>query len=284
MFDGPAINELITLLERRGVSLYHACQFGDFCAYLRLGGIPSRALLEGSRQRFTPFETDVHDRQNGVWDKVFVNLADFGEWFAHGFCAVPNPYGPIVLQLRPAALRAAADVAVCGRSAGAADFDRRREALGRVEDVDRLFLNAADAGFPRSAYLKMATPAPSPGPAAGMPEVSCTTPRGLLPLDDVIVAWTDPYVLGGRPLRAWVGEAMAAAGPGFGYGSARAMRSGGRSMPSCWPSSGRPSRACPPSPTTRRAARPCAPGPRPWPSAAWRISFGGMGTIWSKGR
>lgn len=215
MFDGPAINELIALLERRSVSLYHACQYDDFRAYLRLGGIPSRALLEGSRQCFTPFETDAYDRHNGVWDKVFVNLADFGEWFARGLCAVPNPYGPIVLQLRPAAFREATDVAVCCRSAGAADFNREREALGRVEDVDRLFRNAADAGFPRSAYLKMASTAPTPGPAAGMPEVSCTVARGLLPLDYVIVAWTDPYVLGGRPLRAWVGEAMAAAGAGF---------------------------------------------------------------------
>ena len=62
--------------------LYHACQLSDFASYLSLGGIPSRALLETNGLPFTPFKTDTIDQENGVWDKVFINLSDFGHFFA----------------------------------------------------------------------------------------------------------------------------------------------------------------------------------------------------------
>lgn len=215
MFTGLEIEELVTLLERRGVSLFHACQYADFRAYLQLGGIPSRALLEQKLQPFTTFETDAHDRQNGVWDKVFVNLADFGEWFARGFCAVPNVYGPIALQLQPAALHEATDVAVCRRSAGAANFNREREALGRIEEVDELFLDPPDAGFPQSTYVKPITQSQPYRLGAKAPEVSCTVAKGFLSLENVVVVWTDPYVIGKRPLREWVRESMCRAGMSF---------------------------------------------------------------------
>lgn len=212
MIRGPHIEELADLLERRGVSLYHACQYADFCAYLALGGIPSRALLESGRMGFTPFETDAHDRHNGVWDKVFVNLADFGEWFARGRPWVPNPYGPIVIQVRPAALLDATDVAVCYRSAGAADFNREREAIAQVKEVDRLFLHAPDSGFPHSAWLKPIPQLQAIHPRAKLPEVSLSVPSGIISLSRAIVVWTDPYVCNGHTLRQWVGVALSSIG------------------------------------------------------------------------
>jgi len=215
MFHNAHITDLIALLQRRGVSLFHACQYTDFCAYLALGGIPSRAVLATSGRPFTPFETDVHDRQNGVWDKVFVNLADFGELFARGKRAVPNPYGPIVIQIRPEALLDAADVAVCYRSAGAADFDRDREAMRHVAEVDALFMHPPESEFPWGSYLKPPAQLQTLRPGARLPEVSCTVAGGRLALGHVIVVWTDPYAPGGRPLRDWVGEAVARAGAGF---------------------------------------------------------------------
>jgi hypothetical protein len=118
MIRGPAIREIVGLLERRGASLWHACQYRDYQSYLELGGIPSRAILEQSGKYFTSFETDLTDHTNGVWDKVFVNLSDFGRSFAVGGKAVPNPYGPIVFRISPQSLHEAADVATCLRSAG----------------------------------------------------------------------------------------------------------------------------------------------------------------------
>jgi hypothetical protein len=212
VIQGAQIEELIRLLERRGVSLFHACQYADFCAYLALGGIPSRALLEGRGQPFTPFESDTHDRRNGAWNKVFVNLADFGEWFARGKSWVPNPYGPIAIQIRPAALLEAADVAVCYRSAGAADFDREREAIPQLEEIEGLFRYPLESGFPYSIYLKSIPELQALRPGAKLPEVSCTVISGSLPLSQAIVVWTDPYVLGGRSLRDWVRAAMDDAG------------------------------------------------------------------------
>ena len=215
MFRGEEIKNLVTLLERRGVSLFHACQYADFCTYLTLGGIPSRALLEQSKEPFTAFATDAHDRQNGVWDKVFVNLADFGELFARRLQAVPNPYGPIVFQIRPSALVEADDVAICLRSAGAADFNRQREALRGIDRIEELFLQSSDAGFPRSTYLKSMAQLRLLHPDARVPEVSCSIRRGFIPLENVIVIWTDPYVLDGHSLIHWIKDAIKKVGFDF---------------------------------------------------------------------
>jgi hypothetical protein len=116
MISRNEIQSLVNLLLERNVSLYHACQLIDFESYLALGGIPSRALLENKELPFTPFETDTIDQTNGVWDKVFGNLKEFGEIFADGMPWPPTVYGPIQLQLNPSALLEASDVAVCLRS------------------------------------------------------------------------------------------------------------------------------------------------------------------------
>lgn len=85
---------LIEIIRSRGMFLWHACQLRDLASYLHVGGIPSRSLLNSQNLPFTRFQTDGEDRTNLVWDKVFVNLDDFGCWFAEGKAAVPNPYGP----------------------------------------------------------------------------------------------------------------------------------------------------------------------------------------------
>lgn len=200
MIVGKEIPELVKLLERRKACLYHACQLADFRSYLNLGGIPSRAHLEQMQETFTPFETDTIDRENNVWDKVFSNLSDFGRTFACGGGGVPNPYGPIALQIQPTALLEAYDVAICLRSAGATGFNRRTEALKRVYDVDELFLHPCDIGFPKSTYVKYGQNLQSLRANAASPEVSCTVEDGFLPIEYVIVAWVDPYVITGNQL------------------------------------------------------------------------------------
>jgi hypothetical protein len=129
VFYRNKIEGLVALFRARGVSLYHACQYKDFVSYLELGGVPSRFVLAHGGLESTPFATDEADQKNGVWDKVFFNLEDFGCTFANGGRAVPNPYGPVLLRLRPSVLLGAKDVAVCLRSAGTRGFDRRRESL-----------------------------------------------------------------------------------------------------------------------------------------------------------
>ena len=74
MLIGHQIPELVHLLKTREMCLYHACQYQDFISYFEVGGIPSRQLLENSRKRFTAFETDRIDHENGVWNKDYYSL------------------------------------------------------------------------------------------------------------------------------------------------------------------------------------------------------------------
>lgn len=209
MITGNSIQSLVDLFAERQVSLYHACQLIDFQSYLHLGGIPSRALLESKQAEFTEFQTDATDRKNSVWDKVFVNLADFGESFARGGKSVPNPYGPILFQILPSVLLRTSDVAVCLRSAGAQGFNREVEALRTVEEIDRLFLYQNDV-FPHSKrhLIKFGENLQDEfeDPSAQTPEVSCTASKGILPIQSVKLVRVDPYVVNNQKLLNQVNE------------------------------------------------------------------------------
>ena len=205
MITGNDIQALVDLFEERQVFLYHACQLIDFESYISLGGIPSRALLENRQVEFTPFQTDSIDRENNMWDKVFVNLSDFGSSFARGAKGVPNPYGPILFQLRPAALLEASDVAVCLWSAGATGFNRQREALNTPEEVDRLFLHPRNSGTPKIKYRdRLAEEFGRQKTKTQDPEISCTVPDGVLSTQHVSFIRVDPYIINNQKLLYWV--------------------------------------------------------------------------------
>lgn len=202
MLVGDQIPELVNLLIRRETCLYHACQFQDLRAYLELGGIPSRQLLENSNKRFTTFQTDNIDLVNGVWDKVFVNLWDFGSSFAKGLGATPNPYGPILLYIHPRSLIDSEDIAICLRSAGGRNFNRDLESLTSIEDVDRLFTYNPNCGWPESTFIKFRRQLQEDfqNPIAGDPEVSCTYTKGYLPIEHATFIVVDPYIIGNKSL------------------------------------------------------------------------------------
>ena len=48
-----------------------------------MGGIPSRNLMQKSGEPYTPFDTDEADQTNSVWNKVFGNFMDSGNFFAY---------------------------------------------------------------------------------------------------------------------------------------------------------------------------------------------------------
>jgi hypothetical protein len=201
VFRDESIGDLVNVLVRRGAHLYHACQYSDFLSYVGVGGIPSRSRLQESGSDFTPFETDRIDQENAVWDKVFLNLSDFGTTFARGKGAVPNPYGPVLLRVQPEAFQEAIDVAVCLRSAGAQGFRREQESLRTPEEIDRLFSRPADDEYPASTWIKFATELQKEfnAPNARDPEISCTYKDGVLPIKYVDRVVVDPYVINGIP-------------------------------------------------------------------------------------
>lgn len=205
MIEGSAINPLVRLFETRGVVLFHACQLLDFQSYLKLGGIPSRNCLVEACLPFTPFETDETDKTNDVWDKVFVNLSDFGETFAGGGQGTPNPYGPILIQLRPEALLESSDIAISLKSAGAPGFNREKNALKTCEDVGRLFEHPVSASFPERRYVKRRKDlrVDFQDPNAADPEISCYIEAGIISLNYTEKVIADPYIIQGKNLLYW---------------------------------------------------------------------------------
>jgi hypothetical protein len=207
MFESETISPLVSLFETRNVYLYHSCQYQDFCAYIKLGGIPSRESLEHAQLSMTSFTTDENDKHNGVWDKVFLNLEDFGTIFASGKAGVPNVYGPILFRFKPIALLGATDIAICLRSAGASDFNRQVESLNRISDVNKLFhfpSNRPNLKF--KPFLQEAF-----GAKAQSVEISCTFPNGILPFDELVDIVVDPYIINGQKLSNIVASFIEAA-------------------------------------------------------------------------
>jgi len=210
MIAGKHIGEMVELFTKRNVSLYHACQYEDFTSYLRLGGVPSRNLLESSDSRYTRFETDHLDQVNKVWDKVFFNLSDFGKTFSDGGRGVPNPYGPILLRISPSALNNSEDVAICLRSAGAVGFDRYRESIRSIEDVGRLFTSKLSGHRDRLNWVKFSTELQTEFnyPKAASPEISCSVGSGIIPISFVDELLVDPYVIAGSSLTKNVNDVV----------------------------------------------------------------------------
>lgn len=147
------IPQLVELFIERNQKFYHACQYQDFQTYLKLGGVPSRSLMERNLHPFTPFETDNVDKQSGHWNLVFGNLQDFCAIFVKGNKNgipknVPNPYGPILLVFEPRVFNEANDVAICLRSAGGEDFNRIEEAIS-ISEVVKIY----NPKYPDKPYI-----------------------------------------------------------------------------------------------------------------------------------
>lgn len=200
MFSGEITEQVVDLLVRRKAHLYHACQYTDLVSYVKLGGVPSRKCLEDSKVDCTSFDTDDSDQVSGVWDKVFLNMSDFGMTFAGKGIAVPNPYGPIVLKINPRSLLESTDFAICLRSAGASGFDRQNESLKTVKEVDRLFAYPADDE--KSSWVRFSRDLATEFdlPEAHDPEISCSFTEGILPMRHVWYGTVDSYILRVRPL------------------------------------------------------------------------------------
>lgn len=203
VISGESISGLVDLFNMRGVCFYHACQYKDFKTYVKLGGVPSRQVLEVAGLPFTYFDTDSVDKQNSVWDKVFGNLQDFGISFAYGqhkpnTAPVPNPYGPILLVFSPSVFYEADDIAICLRSAGAENFDRDVEALSTANDVNKIFrfenINEASNDFEKQ-HLKWEVELQKTfrNLVAKTPEVSCTVSNGIFSFQYLKKIIVDPY-------------------------------------------------------------------------------------------
>lgn len=205
MFAGDtSILELIQLFQKRKVSLYHACQLKDLPSYLKLGGIPARGLMSESGLPFTGFKSDENDKKSGDWNRTFLNMNDFGNFFhsAKGSKSTPNIYGPILLKFDPDCIEEASDVTICLCSAGSKEYDRVSFSLKSIDEVNKLFIHPCD-GTPKSSWLKSTADLKkifTQIPVKGSPEVSCTVETRLIKLDYLTSVVVDPLKYNGRDL------------------------------------------------------------------------------------
>lgn len=202
MFTGNQIREVMDILHEYKIKLYHACQFQDFVSYLKVGGIPSRQLLKDRNLTFTAFQTDSSDLQKGLFDKVFLNLQDFGNTFHAGKNAVPNPYGPILIEVSPTSSLYMSDLGVSLRSAGAQTFDRNTECISEIDDFRKIFKSIGGRHFVK---FKKDLLEAFPGSKATSPEITCTFPGQLLSVDHFQRIIVDPLTfVSGKKLKHYV--------------------------------------------------------------------------------
>jgi hypothetical protein len=194
LFKENELQEIITIFDERKSRLFHACQLKDLESYLKLGGVPSRALLESSNLTFTKFRSDQHDQNNEVWNKVFFNLNDYGEYFHKMMSSsTPTVYGPILLEFKASALDQCKDLAVCFRSAGHPEFNRENESLTSTEEVKLLYSNPLNHIY--SSNIKFTPQLRNDFPnklVTGQPELSATMPNNLLSFEYLMGCKVDP--------------------------------------------------------------------------------------------
>ena len=208
MFSQDAIHALVDLFNQRGVMLYHACQLSHFEAYLRAGGLAPDAHLQ---QAAIGGVAEVHgDGKRAVPGSrsICFRLTDPGAGFARDLNNLPPIEGPIVFQLKPAALEHAAEIAICLKQRDAPGFDPDRDTLGSPGEVEHLFKYTREAPLPEKSFLK--SPAEiraafNREDAVG-PHIYCMPAAGIVPISQVASVWVDNYLIAKRQLRDWVHE------------------------------------------------------------------------------
>lgn len=202
VFDASSIQDVVHVLAQRQASVWHACQLTDYDAYLRLGGIASRAALERANLSFTELMSDPIDRHNGHWDRIFLSLEDIGQGFARGWNMHPNVFGPIALQIRPGALTEAVSAQICLRPPSSPGFDPESDLVETLDGVDQLFLNKADADFPWSTHVRFGSHLQEAfsNANASTAEMLISRSDGLVDLAEVVAVWVDPVVIGDQQL------------------------------------------------------------------------------------
>jgi hypothetical protein len=207
MFVGKDIPSVITLLENRRVTLYHACHLVDLESYFKLGGIPSRSLLEAENLSYTSLLMDETSPEDWVWNKVPFQLIDFGNRFARDPNNLPNRYGPILLEIDPAALKEAKKVAVCLRPGNPEDYRNNAVSILDFEKTEHIFRYTLDAPFPEKTYFK--TPAEMAKHFGEkkenelIPEIHCLFDSEKLPFKYVTQMLVDNYRIVDHYLREW---------------------------------------------------------------------------------
>jgi len=205
MLSKDEINKTVEMLIDRDAYFFHSCQLIDFKTYLLMGGIPTRELLENKKMLFSTYKSDDNLKSNNGTDKIILKFVDFGNQFFHKINTIPNPFGPIVLQIKPDVLLKAQEVTVYKKSMRSKDFDENNT-INNVNDIDQLFKYDSNVPFPEKRQIRDELADYSGYEYDQAPEIVCTFENDILPIEFVTLASVDQYVIKRRQLSHWSDE------------------------------------------------------------------------------
>jgi hypothetical protein len=208
MIQGNEIDNLVTMLTARGINLYHACQWVEMESYLKFGALTSPERLKKERLDVIGNPVAAPDAFPWMDARVHFTLSDVGSAYAQDTGNLPNPRGPIVLQILPAALKAASEVGICLRSADADNSTLEQETFLPLKDIEYLFRYTPEAPLPEKTYLKSTEALEKEFGVKNVqsPEIFCRFTNDRLPFDSIHKIMVDHYQLHHREFRDWLYE------------------------------------------------------------------------------
>jgi len=209
------INNAVDVLNQRGNSLFMACQLTDFFSFLSIGGICSKSYLEQSHLPFTNYDTNIHLKNNDCWDAHIFHLIDYGELFYRKAIHTPNPYGPILFNLKPDLLINAQNVSMSNVSVRNEQFDWQACVNPISPDtLNACYQYASDISFPEKSLLKENL-VDRNNIVGNVPEIICRFNQEIIPFSHVSLVAVDHYVVNNRQFQSWIDEIKVRAGQTF---------------------------------------------------------------------
>jgi hypothetical protein len=209
------IHKAVDTLNQRGNSLFMACQLTEFFSFLSMGGICPKSSLEKAHLAFTNYDTDINMKKNGCWDAHIFHLIDYGELFYRKAIHTPNPYGPILFNLKPDLLKNARDVSMSHVSVRNEQFDSKT-CVNPIssETLTACYQYASDISFPEKSLLKDNL-VDRNNIAGIVPEIICRFDEEIIPFSQVSLVAVDHYIVNNRQFQSWIDEIKVRAGQTF---------------------------------------------------------------------
>lgn len=208
MIQGKDIEQLAALLSARGVNLYHACQWVEMESYQKFGALASPEKLKAQGLAVIGNPTAAPDALSWLDARIHYSLFDVGSAYAQDTRNLPNPRGPIVLQILPAALEQAVEVGVCLRAVDADDSTLENEMFLPLKDIEYLFRYTPEAPLPEKTYLKSSEALEKEFGVKNVQasELFCRFRDSRQPFDFIHKIMVDHYQLHNREFRDWLYE------------------------------------------------------------------------------
>ncbi|MBF0451989.1 MAG: hypothetical protein HQK75_14890 [Candidatus Magnetomorum sp.] len=214
MSDKDKIKTSVDLLTQRDTSLFMACQLIDLYAFLSMGGIATKAVLNTANVPFSKYDTDTIQKANGFWDAHVLHLADYGAQFYRNAQKLPNPNGPVLFHIKPDILRTAEFVNMTHTSVRSERFEQAHLQPITDKDLNDCYQNAAETSFPEKTLLKKALLENS-GTGQMVPEIICRFDQGLIPFSYVSLVSVDHYIINNCQFQSLADEMKVRAGHTF---------------------------------------------------------------------